>query len=197
MSTKKAIGAALIMFFSIGVAYAGDTIRWDIILVNPGTCNIPGGTASALARDGSKITVTGSGTFVVSSSRNDSTHAVTGGGAWTTVNASGAATGGGSYSVTDLVRWERPPGSNPPCLSDTIGGIRSPGLAVLKVNYDDGTEGVLTVSCRQAGTPASVFEGIAASKESVAYYRNIEPVAGVDGNRTLFHIQKGDGTDKD
>lgn len=196
MNTKKAIGAALIMFFSIGVAYAGDTIRWDIILLNPGTCPIPGGTASALANDGSKISVTGSGTFVVSSSRNDSTHAVTGGGAWTTVNASGAATGGGFYTVTDLVRWERPPGSNP-CSPDATDGLKSPGLAVLKINYDDGTEGVLTVSCRQAGTPASVFEGIAASKESVAYYRNIEPVPGASPNRTLFHIQKGDGTDKD
>ena len=196
MSTKKAIGAALIMFFSIGVAYAGDTIRWDIVLLNPGTCPIPGGTASALARDLSKITVTGSGTFVVSSSRNDSTHAVTGGGTWMTVNASGAATGGGFYTVTDLVRWERAPGTNP-CTPDSIDGIKSPGLAVLKINYDDGTEGVLTVSCRLVGSPTSIFEGIAASKEYVAYYRNVEPVAGVNANRTLFHIQKGDGTDKD
>jgi uncharacterized membrane protein YeiH len=43
------------------------TAQWDIISISsfsPLTVN-PGGVASALAADGSQITVTGSGTFVV------------------------------------------------------------------------------------------------------------------------------------
>jgi hypothetical protein len=76
------------------------------------------------------------------------------------------------------------------CPNDPTEGTRSAGLAVLEVEYSDGSEGVLVVSCRLAGTATSVFEGIAASKDFVTYNRNIEPIAGVNANRTLFHIQK-------
>ena len=55
--------------------------RWDIVHIssfNPVTV-FPGGFASALANDGSKITVTGHGTF-----ETQDPDEVTGGGTWTT-----------------------------------------------------------------------------------------------------------------
>ncbi len=68
-------------------AKSGLTIRWDIISLTggapPGPIN-PGGSASALAPDGTKITLTGTGTFGGPPNR------VTGGGNWTTYDPSGA-----------------------------------------------------------------------------------------------------------
>lgn len=185
---KRSLLILATLFASVGIAYAGEQVRWDIVNLPP-FCPAPGGVASALANDNSKITMTGSGTFVSSSGRHDGTRAVTGGGTWATVNASGAATGGGTYEVTGLVRWERAPGVLN-CPNDPTEGTRSAGLAVFEIEYSDGSEGVLLVSCRLAGSPSSVFEGIAASKDFVTYNRNIEPVAGVNANRTLFHIEE-------
>jgi hypothetical protein len=42
------------------------------------------------------------------------------------------------------------------------------------------------------GTPDTVFEGVNASKGFVHYYDNVAPVAGVDANRTLFHVSPED-----
>jgi hypothetical protein len=62
------------------------------------------------------------------------------------------------------------------------------GLAVLRVEYSDGEDGVLTVSCALPGSPASIFEGITASKSFVDYWNRLAPVPMVDGNRTNFHV---------
>ena len=56
-----------------------------------------------------------------------------------------------------------------------------------------GARGFLTVSCRLPGAgpptaPASIFEGITVTKDFVDYWFRFEPVAGVDANRTLFHV---------
>ncbi len=127
--------------------------------------------------DNSTITLTGSGTFEPGD-RSE----VTGGGTWST------ASGSGTYTVTELVSWLQAPGTLN-CDHDTIPGQRAAGLVVLRIRYNDGSKGVLTVSCRLIGTPAAVFEGIAVSKGFVGYTHNVEPVAGVNANRTLFHIQ--------
>ena len=60
---------------------------------------------------------------------------------------------------------------------------------------DDGSKGILVVSCGlpgnplpgPAGSPDTIFEGITASKGFVDYWNRAAPVPKVDGNRTLFH----------
>lgn len=162
------------------------TVRWDIISVDfaAGTVSA-GGVASALANDGSKITLTGSGTF-----QPDEEGDVTGGGAWKTFSRTGAQTATGTYRVTGFVSWERAPGT-PPLPIDKIGNLadNSAGLAVLRVRYSDGTRGVLTVSCHLVGTPDSVFEGITTTKEFVDYWNRVAPPSPPGNeNRTTFHI---------
>ena len=102
-------------------------------------------------------------------------------------------TGTGTYEVTGLVRWDRapfPPGSPPP-LTDLIepSAVRSTGLAVLRITYSDGQRGTLLISCTGSTAPPSMFEGITATKQFIDYKSNVPAVPGVDGNRTLFHIE--------
>ncbi len=158
---------------------AADTrIRWDLVSIDftKGTVSA-GGHDSAMAQDGSSITLTGSGTFVPGDPDD-----VTGGGTWT------GSAGSGSYWVRRLVSWNRAPGTFPP-LSDNIGNKADAhaGLAMLRIRYSNGMRGVLVVSCHLIGTPATVFEGIRVSMGFVDYWNGTAPVAGVDGNRTVFH----------
>ncbi len=176
-------------------------VRWDIIHFNPATTPptvSAGGIASARANDGSQITLTGSGTFVAPGGPGRGTSgAVTGGGTWTICGPPAPATPGcvvgvsGTYEVTGLVRWDPAPfapGGGP--VTDLIDeGVPSTGLAVLSIVYNDGERGILVVSCTGVTAPASMFEGITASKGYVDYWNRVAPVAGVDANRTLFHIE--------
>jgi len=155
-------------------------MRWDIISVDFVTLTASaGGMASAFANDNSKITLTGTGTFRSNSGKSQ---AVTGGGTWET------STGSGTYEVTGFVSFVVAPGTFP-LAHDNIGNPADAraGLAVLKISYDDGSDGVLIVSCTIAGTPAAVFEGITATKAYVDYLR--PDVPGND-NRTVFHVLK-------
>src|SRR5436309_11464347 len=99
-------------------------VRWDIVNLIRGidiSLN-PRGVASALADDGSKIVMTGAGTFVAPGGGSGTSSAVTGGGTWETFNASNVSTGNGTYWVTGLVRWDQAPGFLPtPPFSDNIG----------------------------------------------------------------------------
>ncbi len=179
-------------------AFADDTtVRWDIISVDFTTGTLSaGGIASARANDvstitltGSKITLTGSGTFVPGEADS-----ATGGGNWWTFDSAGTRTGSGTYRVTRLVSWERAPGT-PPLPHDNIGNLadNSAGLAVLRIAYSDGPRGVLTVSCHLVGTPNSVFEGITATKGFVDYWnREAPPTPPGNANRTTFHVTTED-----
>jgi hypothetical protein len=178
------IVVAVASLFVGGVTYADDdevVVRWDIVSVNPPFCPGPGGVASAQTHhnNNSTITFTGSGTF-----KPGDREEVTGGGTWTT------ATSTGTYKVIELVSWHQVPASTVNCSNDPTPGQRSAGLAVLRIKYNDGSKGVLAVSCRLPGSPPSVFEGIAVSKDFIGYTHNVEPVGGVNANRTLFHVQK-------
>ncbi len=184
-----------------GNAYGDTKYRWDIVSLSlvGATPNInPGGTGSSQAADGSMITVTGSGTFTVGDDE------VSGGGTWKTFAPNGTLTGTGDYRVTRLIRFEVAPGHQTSILKDNIGDgtltDNRAGLAVLGVAYDDGSRGVLAVSCHLNGNPppqgpdaapASIFEGITASKGFVDYWNRVPP-AGTPGtpnaNRTLFHV---------
>jgi hypothetical protein len=119
-------------------------------------------TGHALTTNNSRIDVTGTGTFEV---KPGNPH-VTGGGTWTTFDPFGAVTGSGTYEVTGLVKFDLAPGSPP------SGDPRqNAGLAFLNIEYSDGEEGILVVSCRRAiGTPGSVSEGISVSKGFTNYW---------------------------
>ena len=164
----------------------GSTVRWDIISVNFGTGTLSaGGKASAQANDGSKITLTGSGTF--QPGEDDETD---GGGTWWTFDPTGTQTGTGTYKTKGLVSWTPAPGT-PPLPNDNIGvrANESAGLAVLTIRYSDGSRGLLTVSCHLNGSPASIFEGITATKGYIDYWnREAPPAPPADANRTNFHV---------
>jgi len=63
------------------------------------------------------------------------------------------------------------------------------GLLVVRVAYSDGSEGSLVVSCNFAGpATADVFEGVTASKGRTGFWNRAAAAAGVEGNRTAFHV---------
>jgi len=182
--------------------------RWDIIKATSFTpvTVFEGGFASALANDGSRITVTGNGTFDLRESDD-----VTGGGTWTTYAPNGTTvTGNGTYRVQQLVRFDVAPGVQTAGLIDNIPGVKGDltdnraGLLFVRIAYSDGSKGVLVVSCHLNGgpdfvarpaAPASIFEGITASKGYTDYWSRVPPIVTpvpVDGNRTLFHILSQD-----
>ena len=168
--------------------------QWDIINFDFATSTITaGGPASAFATGSGgsthtgKITVTGHGTF---RSNSGNPQNVTGGGMWQTFDGTGSPTGSGNYQVTGFVDFHVAPGSLPANVTDNSGvkaDVRS-GLAVFKIAYDDGSAGVLIVSCDlPVGSPNTLFEGITASKGYVDYWERDPAVAGVNANRTNFH----------
>ncbi len=169
-------------------------MRWDIISLDFSTLTLsPGGSASAFATGSGgatptgKITVTGSGTF---RSNPGKPQAVTGGGTWQTFDAALVSNGSGTYTVTGLVDFDLAPGFLPANFTDRIGIAADDhsGLAVLKVAYSDGSDGVLIVSCDlPGGSPPTLFEGITASKGYIDYWDRDPAVNGVNANRTSFH----------
>jgi hypothetical protein len=179
----------LLVALPSSAASGAQHVRWDIISVpggrpGPGANINPGGHASATAPDGDTITLTGSGHFVAPSSGGGS-GAVDGGGTYTT---SGGESG--SYTVTALVSWENAGAQANIGLVDNIDeGTATNGTAVLKIAFSDGKQGVLTVGCHGPGAPPGIFEGIATTKGFKTYYTVNPPSAGVDANRTIFHVR--------
>ena len=180
------IGFALLLVAVMSPLAYSQTVRWDIITITPTPIG-PGGVAFARANDGSTIRFSGSGTFVVTPEPGVTLGTVTGGGTWQTFGAVGAASG--TFVVTGLAAWERAPTSPPPA-NDRIGNPAeaSSGLAILRITYSDGSRGLLTVSCQRDGIPATVFEGVIASKGFVTFFDAVPMVPGIDANRTLFHV---------
>ena len=168
--------------------------RWDIISLQPPPPAaprdvFPGGTASALTNNRSRITLTGSGTFDV-----EKPGKVTGGGTFEIRDKTGALRVSGNYAVTRLVRFQVAPGTTPDGNVDRIAPpetVRA-GLAVFEIRYSDNTAGTLVVSCHLMGTSDAVFEGITATKDFVAFWNREAPANGVDANRTAFHVLSDD-----
>jgi hypothetical protein len=207
LGTLLALGAALTLLVSLpssaanpgnpGKGHAKKAakhgamhVRWDIIsLVGgnfPGPINAGGSASASAANGGDTITLTGNGTFVAPAGKNGGNSSTTGGGTWRT--STGAS---GTYTVTRLVSFvfANLQASTPTAI-DNIGDLskRANGTAVLKIRYSDGSSGVLTVGCHGPGAPNGIFEGIAVTKGYVTYYTVAAPVAGVDANRTIFHL---------
>jgi hypothetical protein len=143
---------------SFDLSTSGDniTVQFNI---TPNAATSP--AAAALAEDGSKISVRGVGTFVPGDPQE-----VTGGGSWETRDKDGNVTGSGTWQANRLLKFDFAPGAlaNP--------AIRA-GLAFLQVTYSDGSQGVVAASCQLPGSPASVAEGIIASKDFVLYGNHI------------------------
>jgi hypothetical protein len=182
--------AALLLFGVATVARASDevSVRWDLLKVVPPNL-YAGGVASPTAGDGSKITLTGTGTFQI---EHDWFEDANGGGTWETRDASNTLTGSGTYRVKGVVLFMRAPGSLPsPPLIDNIGNAAdaSSGLAVLRVHYSDGSRGILVVECMlPVGSPPSFVEGITATKGYVNYLNSSH-------SPTLFHVQAAHESD--
>ncbi len=180
--------------FGKALKAAGPTIRfrWDIVSYTFGAAPVTvsmGGKASAKASDRSTIVLTGTGTFGGTPTN------VTGGGTWTTLGSTGGVIGAGTYKVKALIGFFAAPGSFGDVtgtyqLSDQIGDSADAhaGLALLRIAYSDGSQGILTISSRQAGSPPSVFMGITATKGFAAYWIHQPPVPDVDAERALFHV---------
>ena len=132
-------------------------IRWDII-----------GRASARSANGVRMTLIGSGTFVPGAPLD-----VTGGGPFSVATQEGDLIFEGSYQVTELLYWQEDEGG---------GGSSRAGLAILRIAYPGGAQGILVVSCMFAGTNPGVFEGVIATHTSVTFY-GVEPSEG-----TLFRV---------
>jgi hypothetical protein len=171
----------------ISVARAADAqhFRWDIIFFDSTGTAQPGGVLSATAVDGSQITLTGTGTFVVPSSVSGRSNQVTGGGTWATNTPSAS----GTYTVTGFVQYAEARGTLAGTgLSDGIGNINDThaGLGIFSILYSDGQRGILLVSCALLGTPSIVYEGAHATKGFVDYFA---PVLTPSNNATLFHSE--------
>jgi hypothetical protein len=183
------VGAAVMLFATFASAAPSGKaqhVRWDIISTTgvPPTPINAGGKASAMAPGGDTITLTGSGHFVAPASGGGSS-AASGGGTWTTTSG-----GSGTYTVTKLVSWQPANAQADVGFIDNIDeGTRTNGTAVLEIAFSDGSSGVLTVGCHGPGAPAGIIEGIATTKGYKTYYETEEPKAGVDANRTLFHVR--------
>jgi hypothetical protein len=198
--SKSAIGAAVLAFFLVLVTTlarpaqnGGSKIRWDIFSLSGATI-APGGVANAFADDNSKITLTGSGTFETTT--DSSERPVTGGGNWETFDSLGNSTGSGTFTVKRLIRFDLAPGSGVlglAGLNDTIGKPANAhtGLAVFSIEYSDESRGVLVFSCSfgpGTDTPASIFEGITATKGFVGYWNRENGLAIATADQTIFHV---------
>jgi len=172
-------------------APAVDQVRWDIISLfsSPPTFN-PGGVAFARTPSNEKIRLTGAGTFVAPANGGISSR-VTGGGTWETFNPAGGSTGSGTYRVTGLSSWQFANlQSQTPVFIDNIGDTneRANGNVVLLIAYSDGSRGTLGIGCHGPGAPDGIVEGVIATKGFATYWAAEAPAAGVDANRTLFHV---------
>ncbi len=183
-----------------------DNVRWDIIHFLPvpgvaGSVLSPGGEAFAFAYftpgipSSAQIRLTGSGTFLAPAGGGPS-ESVTGGGTWQT-SGPGLATGSGTYRVTRLVSWAFANSQfGDPGYVDNIGvnPERANGNAVLLIEYDDGSQGMLGIGCHGPGAPNGILEGVIATKGYVTYWNGELPPPDVDKNRTIFHLRRAADT---
>jgi hypothetical protein len=166
-------------------------VRWDITSLNFATTPFTvsaGGVAFASVDPDHQIKLTGSGTFVAPAS-GGTTSAVTGGGTWETFGSGGVSTGSGTYEVKGLASWQFAQFQTPGSIIDDIDVQKeaADGNAILRIEYSDGSQGILGVGCDGPPNPAGIQEGVIATKGYFTYWTRGVPVAGVDANRTIFH----------
>ena len=192
------LGLSIILLMTAAAPVASaqaDHVRWDIINIVFGVHNTisAGGIAFASASNPATLTIklTGTGTFVAPASGGTS-GAATGGGTWETFTG-GVSTGSGTYVVTSLASWQfanlQTPGVNINLIA-TGNEAGANGNAILRIQYSDGSEGILGVGCHGPGAPAGILEGVIATKDFVTYWTAGVPLPGVNANRTAFQIRQ-------
>lgn len=202
MGSRLARGAVILAAAALALSLSGPMaaggakhVRWDIVslkFTTPLPTLDPGGFAEAKAPDGTKIRLTGAGTFLPPGGSNKGSSAVTGGGTWTTFAADGTTvTGSGTYAVKELVAFEFA-NFQTGAFIDHIGdpNERANGTEVLLIEFSDGQQGVLTVGCHGPGAPSGIFEGISVTRAFKTYDDVQAPAPGVDANRTVFHVPR-------
>jgi hypothetical protein len=191
----RAAGIVLCAVIGTCSVYAGDSdhdyIRWDLIHANFTTTPVtlsPGGTSIASADvTTNQITLTdSSGTFLARDHRGIS-HRVTGGGKWTTSDGKS-----GTYTVIALVTWQFANFTVGPAIDLIDSHPRANGTAILKIQYDDGDEGILGIGCHDGGAPPGIQEGVIATKGYITYWLGGAHGPGVDINFTTFHVLDAD-----
>ena len=194
ITTGWLLGLAAVLLSAlliVPVAFASaDHVRWDIVSVNfPTTTVSPGGVAFAKADAVRQIKLTGFGTFAAPANGGTS-GAVTGGGTWETFEGN-VSTGSGTYRVTQLASWEFA-NFQLPGLIDLIGDTheRANGNAILRIEYSDGSRGILGIGCHGPGAPDGIQEGVIATKDFETYWSAQAPLPDVDANRTIFHARQ-------
>ena len=199
--TAASLSGLVVMTLGVAIVHGqAQHVRWDITISSLTVPPVftPGGVAFASARNGGApsglmIELTGSGTFVAPASGGES-GAVTGGGTWQTFSGCPSAclsTGSGTYSVTKLASWEFANLWTAGIVIDNVdpGFPGASGNTVLRIHYSDGSDGILGVGCHGPGAPDGIHEGVIATKNYVTYWDSEAPVAGVNGNRTAFHLE--------
>ena len=142
---------------------SADHVRWDIINFDAATAPptvSAGGFAIAAARNPSTLTIklTGSGTFIGPASGGTSSSA-TGGGTWQTFSNT-TSTGSGTYEVRELISWQFANFQTPSIIDLIDDGKGANGNAVLRIEYSDGSNGVLGVGCHGPGSLGGIVEGV-------------------------------------
>src|SRR3954452_5454879 len=156
-----ALAAAIaVAFAAVGAAGAsreasGLKIRWGIASFDFAKTPVAvaaGGVATSRASDGSKIVLTGTGTF------GGSPADLTRDGRWAVSDPKGASIATGTYTVRSLISFYGAAGTfGDPAgkltLADQIGSAADAraGLVVLGISSSDGAQGVLVVGSRLQG----------------------------------------------
>ena len=186
------IGAVLLLGLTAPSVVLAQTVhvRWDIIHFVFSTPReaFEGGVADAKAPDGTTLRLTGTGEFFARDGLRVGSGIATGGGSWQVLSPTGVVLASGTYRATELVSWEFANLFTPAAFIDHIGPNGASGNAVLLIEYSDGSQGVLSVLCSGPGAPAGISEGVAATKGFKTYDQVQAFAAGVDLNRTTFHI---------
>src|SRR6266571_3152931 len=98
-------------------------------------------------------------------------------------------TGSGTYEVRELISWQFANFQTPSIIDLIDDGAGANGNAVLRIEYSDGSNGVLGVGCHGPGSLGGIVEGVIATKDFVTYWDAQAPAGVVNANRTSFHVR--------
>jgi hypothetical protein len=164
-------GAEIDRICNFEAVKAGRTVAWKI---TPDTSTVLAGA------DGSQLILTGSGSLGGSDQANQSGQNQSdddGIGKWQTLDANNKIIGSGVFRVSGFVKLDKKKEKWQPLtatiVADHLGNVTSEptGLKFLRVEYSDGTQGVLAVAALSPGTPKSIFVGAAISKGLADYWQ--------------------------
>jgi hypothetical protein len=168
----------------------GKIVRWDLVKIANGTAVVGGENVATDPESGHSLRITGSGHV------RPRRHEAFGGGTWVLEDKDGNQLANGTYTVTELVSFQRLRGGNF-AATGLIDGIGDPdeassGIMVVKVRAlvagaprDEGIDAVLEVHCHLPETVEETFEGVRITVGDQVF----EPDPDRHGV-TLFHVMR-------